>query len=107
MERLKFQHLYDDKWATFKKEHGQTYIVFPQDFQPEEGKGYDVEIQWTMMGYFKYNGKGYPVARAHLMDSGGPIAHIIHRIEQRRNQKKPETEIERAFKKAKGEILNG
>ena len=103
MERISFQHLYDDKWATFKKECGRTYIVFPQDFQPEEGKKYDVQIQWTMFGYFKYNGKDYPVARAHSMNSGGPIAHILYKHDQRREQKTPKTDFEIAFEKAKGE----
>ncbi len=94
---ITFRHLYDDKWGYLTIYDHSKWVVFPQDFQPEVGKRYDVIIQWTMFGTFNYKGKTYSVARAHLEDKAGIIEEIDYKY---RHKEKPESAMETAMKKA-------
>ena len=93
-----FRHLYDTTWGCFALHRGEKWVVFPQDFQPEIGKKYNVNIFWTMTGIFNYKGKEYSVARAYLKESAGIIGSMLYKIDNK--PKKIESPLAAAFKKA-------
>lgn len=96
-EVLTFRHLYDVTWGCLVIHNHDKWVVFPQDFQPEVGKKYEVTIQWTWFGTFNYKGKRYSVARAHLMGKAGIIEEIDYKY---REKEKPESSMEIAMKNA-------
>ena len=97
-EILTFRHLYDDTCGCLVIYKHDKWIIFPQDFQPEVGKKYDVIIQWTVTGTFSYKGKTYSVARAHLKESAGITGAMLYKIDNR--PKKVESSLAAALKKA-------
>jgi len=95
---ITFHHIYDTTWGCFVIYQDEKWIIFPQDFQPEVGRKYDVIIQWTMAGVFKYKGKRYSVARAHLRNSAGIIGAMLYKIDNK--PQKLESPLAAALKKA-------
>jgi len=93
---MTFRHIYDAHWGCFVIRNDEKWIVFPQDFQPEVGKKYDVVIQWTQTGTFNYECKRYSVAIAHLKERANIIEEIDYKYRER---KEPESPLMAAFKK--------
>ncbi len=95
--KLVFRHFYDTTWGCVVIYDDEKWIIFPQDFQPEVGKKYDITIQWTMTGVFNYKGKKYSVARAHLKKTAGIIGAVLYKIDN--GPQKLESPLAAALKK--------
>lgn len=98
-DRMTFRHLYDTTWGCFVIHNNEKWIVFPQDFQPEVKRKYDVLIQWTQTGSFRYKDKTYAVARAHLKESTSMVGAILYAIDNK--SQKLESPLAAALKEVK------
>lgn len=64
---LKFVHLYDDKYAAFRGTRlprRRREVIFPDGFEPEEGKEYECNVRRTLSGVFHYEGEDFDVCYA-------------------------------------------
>ena len=95
---MTFRHFYDTTWGCFVIHRDEKWIIFPRDFQPETGKKYNVTIQWTVTGIFRYKGETYSVAGAHLKESAGIIETVLYKIDNK--PQKVESPLAAALKKA-------
>lgn len=101
-----FQHLHDEVYGhLIEKEYGNE-IIFPQNFIPTPGIKYNnLQVNPTLTGSFKFNGKTYDVSRAYHPDfdyQGNPInttASVVDEINFQTENKDKYVKIGNGFAK--------